>query len=96
MMEKVFVRTEGNLRCFLYIESIVITDPEDKKLFLEMEDENNHTGCREIAKKYTENKLFHEIVDRLIKLEEVDLTWEEREERQSLITLVQYFRISLG
>lgn len=86
-MEKVFVKTEGNLRCFLYIENIVITDQEDKKMFSEMEDRNNHNGCREIAKKYTENKLFHEIVDRLIELDEVDLTWEEREERQSLITL---------
>lgn len=57
------------------------------------EELNNFTAINKIALNYTNNQLFHEITNRLIELDKVDLTEEEHAERQALITLSQYFRV---
>lgn len=57
------------------------------------EELNNFTAINKIALNYTNNQLFHEIINRLIELDKVDLTEEEHVERQALITLSQYFRV---
>lgn len=93
VMKKDFIRTALGYRCFLIIEEIEVTDPKDKKECKIFEELNNYTTIKKIALKYTDNKLFHEITNRLIELDKVDLTEEEHAERQSLITLSQYFRV---
>lgn len=75
------------------IEEIEVTDPKDKKECKIFEEFNDSTTIKKIALKYTDNKLFHEITNRLIELDKVDLTEEEHAERQALITLSQYFRV---
>lgn len=57
------------------------------------EELNNFTAINKIALNYTNNQLFHEIINRLIELDKVDLTEEEHVERQALIMLSQYFRV---
>lgn len=92
-MKKDFIRTALGYRCFLTIEEIEVTDPKDRKECKMFEELNNYTTIKKIALKYTDNKLFHEITNRLVELDKVDLTKEECAERQSLITLSQYFRV---
>lgn len=92
-MKKDFIRTAVGYRCFLIIEEIEVTDLEDREKCEMFEELNNFTAIKKIALKYTDNQLFHEITNRLIELDKVDLTEEEHVERQSLITLSQYFRI---
>lgn len=93
VMKKDLVKTALGYRCFLSIEEIEVTDPKDKKECKIFEEFNNSTNIKKIALKYTDNKLFHEITNRLIELDKVDLTEEEHAERQALITLSQYFRV---
>ena len=92
-MKKDLVKTALGYRCFLSIEEIEVTDPKDKKECKILEEFNDSTAIKKIALKYTDNKLFHEITNRLVELDKVDLTEEECAERQSLITLSQYFRV---
>jgi hypothetical protein len=92
-MKKDLIRTALGYRCFLTIEEIEVIDPKDKKECKMFEEMNDFTTIKKIALKYTDNKLFHEITNRLVHLDEIDLTEEERAERQALITLSQYFRI---
>lgn len=92
-MKKDLIRTALGFRCFLIIEEIEVTDPKDRKECKMFEEFNYFTTIKKIALKYTDNKLFHEITNRLIELDKVDLTEEEHAERQSLITLSQYLRI---
>lgn len=93
VMKKDLIRTAIGFRCFLIIEEIEVTDPKDRKECKMFEELNNFTTIKKIALKYTDNKLFHEITNRLVELDKVDLTEEECAERQSLITLSQYFRV---
>jgi hypothetical protein len=93
VMKKDLIRTSVGYRCFLTIEEIEVTDPKDRKECKMFEELNNFTTIKKIALKYTDNKLFHEITNRLVELDKVDLTEEEHAERQALITLSQYFRI---
>lgn len=93
VMKKDLIRTALGFRCFLTIEEIEVTDPKDRKECKMFEELNDFTTIKKIALKYTDNKLFHEITNRLIELDKVDLTEEEHAERQSLITLSQYFRV---
>ena len=93
VMKKDLVKTALGYRCFLSIEEIEVTDPKDRKECKMFEELNNFTTIKKIALKYTDNKLFHEITNRLIELDKVDLTEEEHAERQALITLSQYFRV---
>lgn len=92
-MKKDFIRTAVGYRCFLIIEEIEVTDPKDREECEIFEELNNFTTIKKIALKYTDNKLFHEITNRLVELDKVDLTEEEHAERQALITLSQYFRV---
>lgn len=92
-MKKDLVKTALGYRCFLSIEEIEVTDPKDKKECKILEEFNDSTAINKIALKYTDNKLFHEITNRLVELDKVDLLEEEHAERQALITLSQYFRI---
>lgn len=92
-MKKDLVKTALGYRCFITIEEIEVTDPKDKKECKILEEFNDSTTIKKIALKYTDNKLFHEITNRLIELDKVDLTEEEHAERQALITLSQYFRV---
>lgn len=92
-MKKDLIRTALGFRCFLIIEEIEVTDPKDRKECKMFEEFNDFTTIKKIALKYTDNKLFHEITNRLVELDKVDLTEEEHAERQSLITLSQYFRV---
>lgn len=93
VMKKDLIRTALGFRCFLIIEEIEVTDPKDRKECKMFEEFNYFTTIKKIALKYTDNKLFHEITNRLVELDKVDLTEEEHAERQSLITLSQYFRV---
>lgn len=82
------------LDVFLSIEEIEVTDPKDRKENVRcLEEFNDFTTIKKIALKYTDNKLFHEIMNRLVELDKVDLLEEEHAERQALITLSQYFRV---
>lgn len=92
-MKKDLIRTALGYRCFLTIEEIEVTDPKDRKECKIFEEMNDFTTIKKIALKYTDNKLFHEITNRLVKLDMIDLTEEERAERQALISLSQYFRV---
>lgn len=92
-MKKDLIRTAIGFRCFLTIEEIEVTDPKDKKECKIFEEFNDSTTIKKIALNYTNNQLFHEIINRLIELDKVDLTEEEHVERQALITLSQYFRV---
>lgn len=91
-MKKDLIRTDLGFRCFLIIEEIEVTDPKDREECEMLEELNNFTTIKKIALKYTDNKLFHEITNRLVELDKVDLK-EEHAERQALITLSQYFRV---
>lgn len=93
VMKKDLIRTDVGYRCFLIIEEIEVTDPKDREECEIFEELNNFTTIKKIALKYTDNKLFHEITNRLVELDKVDLTEEEHAERQALITLSQYFRV---
>nr|DAR94210.1 MAG TPA: hypothetical protein [Caudoviricetes sp.] len=93
VMKKDLIRTAIGFRCFLTIEEIEVTDPKDRKECKMFEELNGFTTIKKIALKYTDNKLFHEITNRLIELDKVGLTEEENAERQALITLSQYFRV---
>lgn len=93
VMKKDLIRTAIGFRCFLTIEEIKVTDPKDRKECKMFEELNDFTTIKKIALKYTDNKLFHEITNRLVELDKVDLIEEEHAERQSLITLSQYFRV---
>lgn len=92
-MKKDLIRTAIGFRCFLIIEEIEVTDPKDRKECKMFEELNNFTTIKKIALKYTDNQLFHDITNRLVEFDKVDLTEEEHAERQALITLSQYFRI---
>nr|DAY86803.1 MAG TPA: hypothetical protein [Caudoviricetes sp.] len=92
-MKKNLIRTDVGYRCFLIIEEIEVTDLEDREKCEMFEELNNFTAIKKIALNYTNNQLFHEIINRLIELDKVDLTEEEHAERQALITLSQYFRV---
>lgn len=92
-MKKDLIRTGVGYRCFLIIEEIEVTDPKDREECEMLEELNNFTIIKKIALKYTDNQLFHEITNRLVELDKVDLTEEEHVERQALITLSQYFRV---
>lgn len=92
-MKKDLIRTGVGYRCFLIIEEIEVTDLEDREKCEMFEELNDFTTIKKIALKYTDNKLFHEITNRLVELDKVDLIEEEHAERQSLITLSQYFRV---
>lgn len=93
VMKKDLIRTAIGFRCFLIIEEIEVTDPKDRKECKMFEELNNFTTIKKIALKYTDNQLFHDITNRLVEFDKVDLTEEEHAERQALITLSQYFRI---
>ncbi len=93
VMKKDLIRTALGFRCFLTIEEIEVTDPKDRKECKMFEELNNFTTIKKIALKYTDNQLVHDITNRLVELDKVDLTEEEHAERQALITLSQYFRI---
>lgn len=92
-MKKDLVKTALGYRCFLSIEEIEVTDLEDREKCEMFEELNYFTTIKKIALKYTDNQLFHDITNRLVELDKVDLTEEEHAERQALITLSQYFRI---
>lgn len=84
---------ETQTRCQLVIEEIVITNASDRKNAECLTDNNQHNEVRKIALKYTKNKLFKQMVERISELSKVDLTNEEYAEYQELIRFSYYFRV---
>lgn len=79
--------------CQIIIEEIQITKASDKKKAERLTDNNYHNEVRKIALKYTDNKLFEQVVNRISELEKNDLTYLEIAEHQELIRFTQHFRI---